>query len=121
LVPDGGATWLLPRLIGLVRARELALLGDRLPAEKAQSWGLIHKVVDDEIVMDEALVLASRLSRGPKALALTRKLFWESSHHSFEEQLKREQAAQSAAGATADFREGLAAFFEKRDPQFKGE
>jgi 2-(1,2-epoxy-1,2-dihydrophenyl)acetyl-CoA isomerase len=120
-VPDGGATWLLPRLIGLARARELALLGDRLPAEKAQSWGLIHKVVDDEIVIDEALVLASRLSRGPKALALTRKLFWESSHHSFEEQLKREQAAQSAAGATADFREGLAAFFEKRDPQFKGE
>jgi 2-(1,2-epoxy-1,2-dihydrophenyl)acetyl-CoA isomerase len=121
LVPDGGATWLLPRLIGLARARELALLGDRLSAEKAQSWGLIHKAVDDEIVMDEALILASRLSRGPRALALTRKLFWESSHHSFEEQLKREQAAQSAAGATADFREGLAAFFEKRDPQFKGE
>ena len=61
LVPDGGATWLLPRLIGLARARELALLGDRLPAEKAQRWGLIHRVVDDAIVMDEALVLASRL------------------------------------------------------------
>ena len=121
LVPDGGATWLLPRLIGLARARELALLGDRLPAEKAQSWGLIHKVVDDEIVIDEALVLASRLSRGPKALALTRKLFWESSHHSFEEQLKREQAAQRGAGKTQDFREGLAAFFEKRDPRFRGE
>jgi len=121
LVPDGGATWLVPRLIGLARARELALLGDRLPAEKAHAWGMIYKVVDDEIVLDEALVLATRLSRGPKALALTRKLLWESTHHSFEEQLRREQAAQATAGATQDFREGLAAFFEKRDPQFRGE
>lgn len=121
LVPDGGATWLLPRLVGLGRARELALLGERLPAEKAYAWGLIHKVADDEAMMDEALALASRLSHGPKALALTRKLFWESSHHSFEEQLRREQAAQSVAGATADFREGLAAFIEKRDPRFRGE
>lgn len=121
LVPDGGATWLLPRLIGLARSRELALLGDRLPAEKAQAWGLIHKAVDDESVLDEALVLALRLSRGPKALALTRKLFWESTGHTFEEQLRQEQAAQRAAGATSDFREGLAAFFEKRDPLFKGE
>ena len=121
LVPDGGATWLVPRLVGLARARELALLGDRLPADKAHAWGMIYKAVDDEILMDEALVLATRLSHGPKALAFTRKLFWESSHHSFEEQLKREQVAQRAAGATSDFREGLAAFFEKRDPRFRGE
>jgi 2-(1,2-epoxy-1,2-dihydrophenyl)acetyl-CoA isomerase len=121
LVPDGGATWHLPRLIGLARARELALLGERLPAEKAQAWGLIHKAVDDESVLDEALMLALRLSRGPKALALTRKLFWESYSNSFEEQLGQEQAAQRAAGATSDFREGLAAFFEKRDPEFRGE
>ena len=120
LVPDGGATWLVPRLVGLARARELALLGDRLPAEKAQAWGLIYKAVDDETVLDEALVLAARLAHGPKALALTRKLFWESTHHSFEEQLTREQAAQRAAGKTQDFREGVAAFFEKRDPDFKG-
>ena|ERR1700761_7447036 len=121
LVPDGGATWLLPRLVGLARARELALLGERLPADKAYARGLIYKVVDDEILMDEALALAGRLSRGPKAIGLTRQLFWESSHHNFEEQLRLEQAAQSAAGATADFREGLAAFFEKRDPRFKGD
>jgi 2-(1,2-epoxy-1,2-dihydrophenyl)acetyl-CoA isomerase len=82
---------------------------------------MIYKAVDDEIVMDEALMLATRLSHGPKALALTRKLFWESSHHSFEEQLKQEQAAQARAGATQDFHEGLAAFFEKRDPRFRGE
>jgi len=121
LVPDGGATWLLPRLLGLARARELALLGERLPAEKAEAWGLIHKAVDDENLRDEALTLALRLTRGPKALAMTRKLFWESSGHSFEEQLKLEQTAQRAAGNTGDFREGLAAFFEKRDPQFRGE
>jgi 2-(1,2-epoxy-1,2-dihydrophenyl)acetyl-CoA isomerase len=67
------------------------------------------------------LALATRLAEGPKALAFTRKLFWESTHLSFEEQLNREQAAQSKAGATADFREGLKAFFEKREPHFKGE
>ena len=121
LVPDGGATWLVPRLVGLARARELALLGDRLPAEKAFAWGMIYKVADDEIVLDEALVLAARLARGPKALALTRKLFWDSAHNSFEEQLAHEQAAQRAAGKTQDFREGLAAFFGKRDPHFRGE
>ena len=120
LVPDGGSTWLLPRLVGLARARELALLGERLAAEKAQEWGLIHKVVDDETVVDSALALATRLAAGPKAIGLTRKLFWESTHLSFEEQLKREQAAQAKAGATEDFREGIQAFFEKREPRFKG-
>jgi 2-(1,2-epoxy-1,2-dihydrophenyl)acetyl-CoA isomerase len=121
LVPDGGSTWLLPRLVGLARARELALLGERLPVEKAQAWGLIHKAVDDEMVLDAALALATRLADGPKAIAFTRKLFWESTHLSFEEQLKQEQAAQAKAGATEDFREGLKAFFEKREPHFKGE
>jgi 2-(1,2-epoxy-1,2-dihydrophenyl)acetyl-CoA isomerase len=121
LVPDGGATWLLPRLVGLARARELALLGERVSADTAQSWGLIHKAVGDEALMEEALALAVRLSKGPKALALTRQLFWESSCHSFEEQLQMERAAQRKAGATGDFREGLSAFFEKRDPRFRGE
>ncbi|HUO01666.1 MAG TPA: enoyl-CoA hydratase-related protein [Rhizomicrobium sp.] len=121
LVPDGGATWLLPRLVGLARARELALLGERLPVEKAESWGLIHKVVDDEMVLDTAVALATRLANGPKAIGFTRELFWESTNSTFEEQLKREQGAQAKAGATADFREGIQAFFEKREPRFKGE
>jgi 2-(1,2-epoxy-1,2-dihydrophenyl)acetyl-CoA isomerase len=120
LVPDGGATWLLPRLIGLARTRELALLGERLSAEKALAWGLIHKLTEDHGLLPEALALAERLAQGPKALALTRRLLWESTHHSFEEQLKQEMAAQSLAGASEDFREGLSAFFEKREPRFKG-
>jgi 2-(1,2-epoxy-1,2-dihydrophenyl)acetyl-CoA isomerase len=73
------------------------------------------------MVLDAALALATRLAEGPKAIAYTRKLFWDSTHLSFEEQLKREQAAQARAGATTDFREGLQAFFEKREPHFKGE
>ena len=121
LVPDGGLTWLLPRLIGLSRARELALLGGRLPADKALDWGLIHKVVGNETLPEEARELAQRLAEGPKALVLTRKLFWESGGRSFEDQLEQERAAQSLAGASGDFREGRKAFLEKRDPRFKGE
>lgn len=121
LVPDGGATWLLPRLIGLARAREMALLAEKLPAQRALEWGLINRVADDNRLMEEALALAQRLVEGPAALSLTRKLFWESPHSSHEEQLNRERAAQSQAGATQDFREGLAAFQQKRPPHFSGE
>lgn len=120
LVPDGGSTWLLPRLVGLARARELALLAEMLPAQKALDWGLINFVADDETLMDEALRLAEKLAHGPAALALTRKLFWESQHNSYEGQLALEQAAQRKAGASADFREGLKAFREKRPPRFTG-
>src|SRR6202012_3548671 len=83
LVPDGGSSWLLPRLIGLARARELALLSEKLPAEKALAWGLINGVSDDEKLMPQALALAARLADGPSALALTRKLFWESPGNSY--------------------------------------
>ncbi|HVW73963.1 MAG TPA: enoyl-CoA hydratase-related protein [Rhizomicrobium sp.] len=118
LAPDGGATFLLPRLIGLARARELALLAEKLPAERALDWGLINRVVDDARVMDEALNLANRLAAGPAALLLTRQLFWD--EEAYEAQLSREAAAQQQAGATDDFAEGLAAFLEKREPKFKG-
>jgi 2-(1,2-epoxy-1,2-dihydrophenyl)acetyl-CoA isomerase len=118
LVPDGGATWLLPRTIGLARARELALLAEKLPAEKALEWGLINRVVDDALLMDEAMTLARRLADGPAALSLTRKLFWDA--EGYEAQLAREAAAQERAGATEDFAEGLSAFREKREPMFSG-
>ena len=120
LVPDGGSTWLLPRLIGLARARELALLAEKLPAEKALAWGLINAVTDDDRLMPEALSLAERLAQGPASLALTRKLFWDSPQHSYEEQLTQEQAAQRRTRQSSDFQEGLAAFRQKRPPRFTG-
>jgi len=79
LVPDGGSTWLLPRLIGLARARELSLLAEKLPAETALEWGLINRVYDDGALMDEAMKLATRLAEGPtQSLSLVRRLYWES-------------------------------------------
>ena len=120
LVPDGGSTWLLPRLVGLARARELALLAEKLSAEKALEWGLINAVTDDDQLMAQALALAQKLAEGPSALALTRKLFWDSPQNSYEQQLAEEQAAQAKASQSADFREGLVAFHEKRPPRFTG-
>ena len=116
LVPDGGITWTLPRRIGEGRARELALLAEPLPAEKALEWGLINRVVEDARLMEESLALAKRLADGPAALPLTRKLFWDREDH--EAQLAREAEAQQKAGMTEDFAEGLAAFQEKREPVF---
>jgi len=118
LVPDGGATFLLPRLIGLARAREMAFLAERLPAERALEWGLINRAVDDAALLDEALSLAQRLADGPAALPMTRRLFWD--EKGYEAQLAREAVAQERAGATADFAEGLMAFQEKREPRFNG-
>jgi 2-(1,2-epoxy-1,2-dihydrophenyl)acetyl-CoA isomerase len=121
LVPDGGSTWLLPRLVGLARARELSMLAERLPAEKALEWGLINRVFDDSQLMPEAIALAKKLADGPTvALAAARQLYWASSHHSFEQQLDLERQTQKAQGVTEDFVEGVAAFLEKRPAHFRG-
>ena len=121
LVPDCGATWLLPRLVGRARAMELSLMGEKLPAETAEQWGIVNKVLDDEQLMPEALKLARTLSEGPTvALALTRRLYWDSPSNSFEEQLDAEARSQRQAGASADFAEGVSAFLQKRPAQFKG-
>ena len=121
LVPDCGSTWLLPRLIGKARSVELSLMGERLPAEKALEWGLVNRVYDDAALMDETMKLAHELANGPTiALSLIRRLYWESSDNSFEDQLDLEQQMQRRAGAAEDFREGVTAFLEKRPAKFKG-
>jgi 2-(1,2-epoxy-1,2-dihydrophenyl)acetyl-CoA isomerase len=121
LVPDCGSTWLLPRLIGRARAIELSLLGERLPAETALAWGLVNRVFDDEALMPEAIRLAHDLANGPTvALGLIRRLYWESPENSYEQQLDLECRSQRTAGASADFREGVTAFLEKRRAKFAG-
>ena len=120
LVPDGGSTWLLPRLIGNARAKELSLLGERLPAEKAYEWGLINRLTDEEDLIDEALKISNELASGPMSLRLIRKAFWESSDNTYEEQLNLERELQFQAGNSEDFKEGVKAFLDKRDAKFKG-
>ena len=119
LVPDCGSTWLLPRLIGRARTMELSLMGERLAAEKALEWGLVNRVYDDALLMEEAMKLARELANGPTvALSLIRRLYWESPENSFEDQLNLEFQSQRLAGATEDFREGVTAFLEKRPAKF---
>jgi 2-(1,2-epoxy-1,2-dihydrophenyl)acetyl-CoA isomerase len=121
LVPDGGSTWLLPRLVGLARAKELSLMGDKLSAEKALEWGLINRVYDDAALTAEAMKLADELAHGPTvALGLIRKLYWESPLNTYEEQLDAERQAQKEAGRAEDFAEGVSAFLQKRKAEFKG-
>jgi len=121
LVPDCGSTWLLPRLIGKARAVELSLMGEKLAAEKALEWGLVNRVHDDAVLMEETMKLAHELANGPTiALTLIRKLYWDSPDNSFEDQLNLEYQSQRIAGAAEDFKEGVTAFLEKRPAKFKG-
>lgn len=122
LVADGGSAFLLIRAAGRPRAMEMMLLGERIDAERAESWGLINRVVDDTVVLEEAVALARRLANGPTvALGMTRRLAWSSMERSFDEMLAQEREQQRAAGRTQDHREGVAAFFEKRGAQFAGQ
>ena len=121
LVPDGGSTYLLARTIGRVRAMEMALLGEKIPAEQAMSWGLVNRVVEDDALMDTAKQLAKQLSEGPTmALAMTRKLIWSACDGDFEGALRAERLSQRTAGRSEDFAEGVKAFLGKRKAVFKG-
>ncbi len=120
LVPDGSATYQLPRMIGRARAMELMLLGEKLPAAKALEWGLINRCVPDDQVLATARTLALELANGPASIGMIRKLAWQSLDASWDEQLWAERNMQRQAGQTDDFREGVQAFFQKRPAKFKG-
>ncbi len=120
LVPDGGSTYLLPRMIGRARAMEMALMGDKISAAKALEWGLVNRVVPDADLLTTAVDLARQLANGPASLGQIRKLIWESQDNSWNEQLNAERLAQKIAGKSDDFREGVTAFLEKRPTAFKG-
>jgi 2-(1,2-epoxy-1,2-dihydrophenyl)acetyl-CoA isomerase len=120
LVPDGGSTYMLPRMIGRARAMEMMLLGERVPAAKAYEWGMVNRVVPDAELMTTALTLAKELANGPKALGMIRRMVWASLDADWTEQLHAERMAQRDAGKSEDFREGVAAFLQKRPAAFKG-
>ncbi len=120
LVPDGGSTYLLPRLIGRARAMEMTMLGERVTAAKALEWGLINRVVADADLMAEARKLAVELAHGPAALGHIRKLMWRSLDADWATQLDDEAETQNLAGSSEDFREGVKAFLEKRPAVFSG-
>lgn len=120
IVPDGGTSWILPRLIGPARTRATALLGEKIGAEQAAEWGLIWQCVDDRDLDSEALSIARKLSGLPRyACRELRGLLAESSRRSFSEQYDAELARNAELLNGAEFREGLQAFQDKRRPQFK--
>ncbi|MEQ1707887.1 MAG: 2-(1,2-epoxy-1,2-dihydrophenyl)acetyl-CoA isomerase PaaG [Terricaulis sp.] len=121
LIPDSGGTWTLPRLAGQARALGLALTGEALTAERAEAWGVIWKCVDDDHLVAETGALAAKFAAAPTAgLAATKKLIRESGARTFNAQLDIERDAQSALGRTSDYKEGVAAFLEKRAAKFSG-
>jgi 2-(1,2-epoxy-1,2-dihydrophenyl)acetyl-CoA isomerase len=121
LIPDSGGTWVLPRLVGQARALGLALTGEPLEAERAADWGLIWKAVDDDRLDEEVDRLAARFAAGPtRGLARTKAMLRESWGQSLDSELDRQRDAMRELGFSDDYREGVAAFMEKRKPNFTG-
>ena len=121
LIPDSGGTWVLPRLVGQARALGLALTGAPLPAEQAEAWGLIWKAVEDEQLDAEVDSVAARFAAGPtRGLARIKAMLRESWGQSLDAELDRQRDAMRELGFSDDYREGVAAFMEKRPPKFTG-
>ncbi|WP_304536881.1 enoyl-CoA hydratase-related protein [Sphingobium cyanobacteriorum] len=121
LVPDGGSSWLLMRAIGRVRAMEMMLLAERLPAAKALEWGLVTRVTSDEELESTALDLARQLASGPtRSLGMIRETAWAAADKDWIDALATERRLQKDAGRTKDNQEGISAFMEKRAPVFTG-
>jgi 2-(1,2-epoxy-1,2-dihydrophenyl)acetyl-CoA isomerase len=121
LVPDGGASWMLPRLIGKARATQMMLLGEKISGDQAADWGLIYKCVEDADLMTEANALAARLANGPSlALGIMRQNIATALEMDYASALLREAEGQRIAGASADAMEGGLSFLQKRKPVFQG-
>ena len=121
LIPDSGGTHTLPRLIGWQKASALMMLGDKVTATDAERFGMLYKVFPDEIFNDEATKIAVTLAAMPtEGLAYTKKLLSLSFSNTFEDQLQDEDIFQQRAAQTADYKEGVQAFLEKRPPNFTG-
>lgn len=121
LIPDTGGSYFLPRLVGSARAMGLAMLGEVLSAEQAADWGLIWKAVPDDDFAAEIEHLAQHLAAAPtRGLAETKRLVYASADNTLDAQLDLERDAMGALGRSHDYREGVAAFMDKRQPQFRG-
>ncbi len=121
LIPDSGGTWHLPRLVGMARAKGMAMLMPKISAEQAKEWGLIWEVVDDDALLSTVMDLAKHLATQPtKGFAFTKQAFSASMTNSLDQQLELEKELMRTAGFTEDYAEGVKAFLEKRKPEYKG-
>lgn len=121
LVPDGGSTWILPRLIGKARATRMMMLGEKIMGEQAEDWGLIYKCAEDDALAGEVQALAAKLAAGPTlSYATMRKNILTSLEHGLADTLLAEAEGQRVAGSSADAAEGGRSFLEKRKPNFQG-
>ena len=122
LIPDSGGSWHLPRMIGMARAKGMAMLMPKVTAQQAKEWGLIWEVVEDAKLMDTVMALAEHLATQPtRGFAYTKQAFSASMTNTLDEQLELEKTLMSAAGFTDDYAEGVKAFLEKRQPEYKGQ